>query len=64
MTNLGGLHDALNNAAADSFEKYSKTEYDILQVRLVYVCLCCLCANSIVHFLTLIVYGVSVVRMG
>ena len=33
MTNLRGLHDALNNAAADSFEQYSKTEYDILQVR-------------------------------
>ena len=31
--NLRGLHQALNNAAADSFEKYSKSEYDILQVR-------------------------------
>ena len=40
MENLRGLHHALNNAAADSFEKYSKTDFDILQVRfsLLFVC--------------------------
>ena len=43
MTNLRGLHHALNNAAADSFEKYSKTEYDILQVcfSLLFACVVC-----------------------
>ena len=51
MENLRGLHHALNNAAADSFEKYSKTEYDILQVRFSLLFACAVCVLTLhLHF--------------